>query len=225
MNQDLTLKAATSVAGSIGFPSKMPGTSYGISAEHCKTGSKLAKVPGSVCFNCYALGGNYQYPSVKTAHAKREAGIDSPHWTAAMVAILKHTQRKGTNRQGEKIALGFHRWHDSGDIQSVEHLAKICDVARATPAIRHWLPTRELAMVQAYRDAGNHIPSNLVVRVSATMIDGPATKVWPTVSRVHHNEPPAKGAHVCPAPTQGNACGDCRACWSKHVKTVSYHKH
>lgn len=216
---------AEKIAGTIGFPSKMPGTSYGISAEHCKTGAILAKIPGSVCHGCYAMGGNYVYPSVKAAHAKRESGIDSPHWTAAMVALINWSQQRGKNRLGEPIALGWHRWHDSGDIQSVEHLTKICAVAALTPNVRHWLPTREHAMVREYVKRGGTVPSNLVIRISATMIDGPATAHWPTTSTVHHEQAPASGAHVCPAPLQDNNCGDCRACWNPAVAQVSYHKH
>ncbi len=64
---------------------------------------------------------------------------------------------------------GFHRWHDSGDLQSVEHLEKIIEVCRRTPQIQHWLPTRELAILRACRE---RIPANLTIRVSATMIDG-----------------------------------------------------
>ena len=29
----------------------------------------------------------------------------------------------------------------------------------------------------------------------------------------------------CKAYTRGNQCGDCRACWDKTVKNVSYKKH
>ena len=218
-----TLKQANAVAGTIGFPSKMPGTSYGISAEHCHTGGKLAKIPGSVCWDCYALKANYQYPSVKVAHAKRESNLDSPHWVAAMVKLILWAQNKGTNRHGDKIDLGFHRWHDSGDLQSVKHLANICEVARLTPNIKHWIPTRELAFVLAYLKAGGTVPRNLVIRVSATMIDGKPTKAWPTTSTVHQDKP-AQG-RPCPAPLQGNACGPCRACWNPRIKNVSYHKH
>jgi len=219
----LTLKSANNIAGSMGFPSKMPGTSYGISAHSCITGGKLAKVPGSVCYDCYALKGNYIYPSVKTAHAKRETGIDSPHWVNAMVTLINWTQQHGKNRQGEPIALGYHRWHDSGDLQSEDHLGKICAVARATPKVRHWLPTRELAMVLAYIRNGGMVPKNLVIRVSATMVDGPATKAWPTTSTVHNASKPR--GRKCPAPEQDNHCGDCRACWNPKVQNVSYHKH
>jgi len=225
--ESLTLKAANDVAGSIGYPSKMPGTSYGISAESCKTGSKLAEIEGSVCFKCYALGGNYQYPSVKVAHAKRESGIENPAWENAMVTLITVTHKRGVNRKGEKIARGWHRWHDSGDIQSVNHLAKICAIAKRTPQIKHWLPTRELAMVKAFIAEGGIVPRNLVIRVSATMVDGNPTQAWGTTSTVHSHPLIAKaiGARICPAPKQDNACGDCRACWNPKVKNVSYHVH
>ena len=32
-----------------------------------------------------------------------------------------------------------------------------------------------------------------------------------------------RGAHICPAPNQGNQCGSCRACWDPSVKVVIYH--
>jgi len=140
-----------------------------------------------------------------------------------MVKIITVSHARGKNRLGESIDVGFHRWHDSGDLQSVDHLAKICEVARLTPKIKHWLPTRELAFVKAYQAAGGVVPRNLVIRVSATMVDGPATKAWATTSTVHHASK-AQG-RTCPAPSQDNACGDCRACWNPRVKNVSYHKH
>jgi Gene product 88 len=218
------LTDAIAIAGPIGFPSKMPGTSYGISAHACITGAKLAKVPGSVCEGCYALGGNYVYPSVLQAHKKRLAGIAHPQWTSAMVTLLRHAHARGTGRNGA-FAVGWHRWHDSGDLQSVEHLTKICAVAALTPEIRHWLPTREMGIVARYRAQGGTVPDNLLIRVSATMVDGPATKAWDTTSGVHDAKAPPAGTHVCPAPTQGNACGACRACWSRDVAHVSYHRH
>ena len=198
--------------GGLGYPSKMPGTSYGISAHACITGSKLASVPGSVCHGCYALRGNYQFANVYQSHENRRKSINGPHWTAAMVTLLQNS--------GER----WHRWHDSGDLQSVDHLTKICAVAALTPKIKHWLPTRELSIVQAYIAKGGSVPDNLTIRVSATMVDGRATKAWPVTSGVH-TAAPGGTAHVCPAPQQNNNCGKCRACWSKDVEHVSYHKH
>ena len=209
----MNLREATEfTGGGLGYPSKMPGTSYGISAHACITGGKLASVLGSVCHGCYALKGNYQYTSVQIAHKRRLASINGPHWTAAMVTLLQNS--------GER----WHRWHDSGDLQSVQHLLKICAVAALTPKIHHWLPTRELTIVQAYIAQGGSVPDNLTIRVSATMVDGRATNKWLVTSGVH-TAAPNDTTHVCPAPLQNNKCGKCRACWSKEVAHVSYHKH
>lgn len=216
----MLIKEAIAIAGPLGYPSKMPGTSYGISARACITGAKLNKVEGSTCAGCYALKGNYIYPSVQMAHEKRIAGITNPQWVAAMVVLLQNAHKP------RKVGLALsphHRWHDSGDLQSVEHLAKICAVAKHTPELSHWLPTREIGMVVRYIKNGGIVPANLTIRVSATMVDGNATRAWDTTSTVHQHSK-AQG-YVCPAPTQENKCGECRACWSPDVANVSYHKH
>ena len=220
----LTLKASQEIAGTLGFPSKMPGTAYGISAHACITGAKLNKIEGSVCHDCYALKANYQYPSVAQAHETRLAGLSNPAWAGAMIMMLTAVHKSGRGRTGP-IAKGWHRWHDSGDLQSIEHLEKICEVARATPTIKHWLPTRELAIVKAFQKAGGVVPKNLVIRVSATMVDGEATQAWPTTSRVHSGKRAPKGSRGCVAPKQEGKCGDCRACWNPKVKSISYHLH
>jgi hypothetical protein len=212
----MKINTARTIAGSIGYPSKMPGTSYGIPAQACKTGSKLAQVEGSTCSKCYALKGNYIYPSVKTAQATRLAGIAHPDWIEAMITLLTAAHSKGDLPP-------FHRWHDSGDIQDRDHLAKICAVARGTPHLRHWLPTREAKIVRDFMRDGGTIPANLTIRLSATMVDGAAPKAWAQTSTVHGTTTPV--GHLCPAPTQGNKCGECRACWSTDVANVSYHVH
>jgi hypothetical protein len=130
--------------------------------------------------------------------------------------------RRGLQRWRMNVS-GWHRWHDSGDLQGIWHLAKICEVAAGTPEIRHWLATREAKMVQDYVGAGGIVPANLTIRVSATMIDGPPPSAWPLTSTVHDKA--AAIGHTCPAPMQNHECGACRACWSRDVLNVSYRKH
>jgi hypothetical protein len=73
---------------------------------------------------------------------------------------------------------------------------------------------REAGILSRYIKAGGVVPANLVIRLSATMIDGAAPKSWPITSGVHkHTTPPAN--QICPAPKQGNVCGPCRKCWDK----------
>ena len=55
----------------------------------------------------------------------------------------KTTDRKYKNLDKSRL---FHRWFDSGDLQSLSHLMKIIEVCEHTPHIKHWLATRELLL-------------------------------------------------------------------------------
>lgn len=214
MNQKQALET---IGGSLSKPSKMPGLGYGLPAQQCRTGGRLRKMPGSVCDGCYAMRGNYRFENVRRAQMQRARAVKSPLWAAAMVTVINRSK------------VGHFRWHDSGDLQNVEHLRKICDVARATPTVAHWLPTKELGTVRAYLDSGEAIPGNLVVRVSAYFFDGTATLSPDLIAAgvrtsSSHHKGPALGK-VCPAPTQGGRCEECRDCWDRDVSNVSYHKH
>ena len=208
----LTLKQAKQDAGTLGHPSKMPGLSYGLPASACKAGSRLAKVCDSVCSECYALNGNYQYPSVTISQNTRLNAMrkDLASWKRAMIRQISHYAQEP-----------YFRWHDSGDIQSANHLHAIFDIAIALPHIRFWLPTKETAIVRRVLKTRD-CPDNLAIRISARMIDGKAPKA-PNTSTVHRDAK-AQG-YACPAPTTGGECGKCRACWSKDVPNVSYHFH
>src|SRR5262245_26001367 len=128
----LTAQQAVEITGRLSKPSKMPGFAYGLPAEECITGSKLRDVEGSVCQECYALKGFYKLyaKTVKPAQYKHLDAIAHPQWVNAMVTLL-HSYKE----------VGYFRWHDSGDLQSVDHLRKIVLVAEGCPEIRFWLPT------------------------------------------------------------------------------------
>jgi hypothetical protein len=204
-----TKKEALVIVGGLSNPSKMPGLSIGLPAQECKTGSKLRKIPGSVCSTCYAMKGCYtMYKAVKVAQYRRLEAINAPEWVPAMVKLIA----------GQEV----FRWHDSGDLQSFEHLDNIVKVCNATPKTRHWMPTKEKGLVTKYRRKFGEFPKNLVVRVSMPMVDGKPTGSFKNTSTVHTGEPIG---HECPAPKQGGACKDCRACWNPKIANVSYHKH
>tara|TARA_B100000214_G_scaffold370112_1_gene344229 strand:- start:222 stop:821 length:600 start_codon:yes stop_codon:yes gene_type:complete len=194
---------ALKIVGGLSKPSKMPGWAYGLPAKECKTGSKLVKVPGSVCHGCYALKGCYVFKVVQDAQYRRLKSLGHPLWVGAMALLINSKKSK------------FFRWHDSGDVQDEAHLLKIYAVARLTQSTQHWMPTRE-AWVKHFLPLK---PNNLVVRFSSPMINQQAHAGWQHTSTVV-----TEGA-TCPAPKQGNSCGDCRACWDNTVKNISYGKH
>jgi len=197
--------------GGLSKPSKMPGWAYGIPAAECKTGKKLQNVEGSTCYGCYALKGCYVFKVVQEAQYRRLGSIKHPYWVQAMVHLLQSKKSK------------YFRWHDSGDVQDLKHLAKIFEVARRTPDVQHWMPTRE-AWVKPYL---KYAPSNLVVRFSMPMVNQKPSKSWKHVSTVSTGDHPWFGAtsKMCPAPKQNNECKDCRSCWDPKVWNVTYAKH
>jgi len=145
-----TTEALKIIGGSLSKPSKMPGWSIGLPAKECKTGRKLQAVPGSVCYDCYAMKGCYVFKVVQDAQYRRLAAIYTPQWVQAMAHLINSKKPD------------VFRWHDSGDVQDLEHLNKIYEVCRLTPGKRHWMPTREAWI----KDHLNRAPSNLVIRLA-----------------------------------------------------------
>ena len=136
--------------------------------------------------------------------ARRLAALSDSRWVRAMT-VLMHNRK-------------YFRWHDSGDIQSAWHLKCILEVCNRTPYTQHWLPTREAKLLQ-FMDPDT-IPTNLIIRLSATKVNGAAGKSWPWTSTVTDGKD-----KTCPAPDQGGQCKSCRKCWDKSVKNVIYAKH
>lgn len=204
---------------------KMPGSVYSITATACHTGSKLATIAGTPCHGCYALRLEKMRPTVHAAYRrnleawrKAEQEGNTRAWAQSMAAqIVAH-------------GAAYHRWFDFGDVQSLAHLVAIVDVCELTPNVQHWLPTQERGTVNEYKRMFGVFPANLVVRVSASKIDGPL----PTASHqsmVASKDKKTKaynvplGATLCEARTRGNKCGPCRACWDSNIETVVYPKH
>jgi hypothetical protein len=221
--QLMTLPEARDIAGNLSKPSKMPGYAYSLPASHCQTGQKLAAVPDSVCAGCYATRGNYLYPNVQGALHRRLKGLQSPDWPLAVASLIYYHCLIIDDQP-------YFRWHDSGDLQSLHHLEQVVQIAKWLPAVKFWLPTRELQYLAAY--VGKHgarWPKNLTIRLSATLIDGPlptgaaalAGVQVSGVSRVSWNCP----AYENTALTGGSNCGACRNCWNRKIPVVIYKKH
>ena len=204
MSKIKTLKEAKEITGG-GITkgnTKMPFWSYGISAWDCKVGSKLAQVKGSVCANCYARKHRYKFKNLQEAFKKRSRSIVSSQWVEAMVKQIKHYCKGKKN---------YFRFHDTGDLQSLEHFKDIIEIAKQTPNINYWLPTREISIIKA--DELNIIPPpNLMVRVSSHMVG--ANLLRTCLNSYFLLCRPGRFPNHCPAYKQGGQCGDCR-CWDK----------
>ena len=193
----MNTKEAWALVGGLSKPSKMPGWAIGIPAAECKTGNKLKLIPDSVCSGCYV------FAVVQAAQYKRLKAIAHPQWVEAMATLINSKKPD------------VFRWHDSGDVQDVDHLEKIFEVCKLTPTKRHWMPTREAWI----KDHMVNAPANLVVRFSSPMIDQGPVKSWANTSTV------STKSRTCPAPDNNNECGSCRACWDPLVKNIEYGKH
>lgn len=208
----LTEKQALAICGPLSNPSKMPGHGYALPAYRCRIGSLLQLVPKAVCHYCYALRGRYLFPAVIAAMEKRLSSLSDPRWADAVSTLIYRSKDR------------YFRWHDSGDLQSIEHLGNIVTVCNNLPRVKFWLPTREYQTVEAYRRMGRRIPSNLCIRYSAHLVDGapPIHYGLPTSTVVSTTTSDSEDRHACPAPRQNMKCGSCRACWNPTVKVVSY---
>ena len=211
-----SIKEAELAVGRLSSPSKMPSYAWSISARRCNTGSKLAKVKGSVCYNCYALKGRYMFNNTQGALERRYDAwsSDRAKWVDAMIYLMHNKKHI--------VDTGHFRFFDSGDIQGSDMLDDINTVAWASPLIRFWLPTKEYKLIKNY---DKEIAPNLVIRVSAPTVDKEFSG-YTHISTVYNkdNIDTAKGV-VCPASNQGNQCGSCRACWNNKVSEVSYIAH
>jgi len=211
----MKLKDIEKKIGTLSNPAKMPSYAWGIPTEYCKTGSKLAKIDGTICNKCYADKGCYVFPLVRAMYEKRYQAIALPEWIDYMAEMLTLKYKNLTKSRR------YHRWFDSGDVQSYEHLMKIFEVCELTPHLKYWLATRESQILDRIKE--EDVPKNLCLRVSATKVDGALPKFWKWTSGVHKDKR-HKGKE-CRAYTTNNNCGDCRACWSRSVKQVSYEEH
>lgn len=211
------------IGGNLSKPSKMPGSGFGISAQHCITGGKLRRIEGSVCHKCYAFRGNYVYLNVKAAQENRFNALRHKEWVNAMAHVIYLTN----------IIEGgdYFRMHDSGDLQGIWHLQNIVKVAELLPHIKIWLPTHEHKMIEIYvKRYGNNWPKNLNIRLSADMVGEEIPSEVLDRLNVTSSSVTTDDDYSCVASKNKeilgkNNCGDCRACWDKSVRNVSYPKH
>lgn len=164
-----------------------------------------------VCRGCYARTGHYIFESVRKLRQHNRTDWKDPTWVQRMVAAL-HNER-------------YFRWFDSGDIYHPELAQKILEVIRATPWVKHWVPTRshKLPKIKPILDLIDKEP-NAVVRPSADEIDAVDHHKGSVVLSAKSKAPGS--VFICQAyDTEPAKCNGCRACWDKNIPVIGYVAH
>jgi hypothetical protein len=226
----MKLKQLEKICGAkLGNPSKMPGYSFGTPAAECLVGGHLRGKHGTSCEFCYAFEtGFYAFAAIVAAAYRRLHAFElwlrgnNELFPYALARLIAHYSATYKHQDGS-IGTDVFRFHDAGDLQSVEMLRGICMVAELCPAIRFWLPTREWKLLRAFHNAGYRYPANLQVNFSMHYRNAPlkdlarCTSMGIGVSVVSDDGDTtryeAMGAHICPSLMQQGKCLDCRACW------------
>jgi len=159
------------------------------------------------------MRGNYLYNNVQKALEYRYKQLKDPNWVDHMTKLI---ESKVNPRDP------YFRIHDSGDWQGVWHIRNWTLVADNLQCVRFWAPTKETQMLSVYLKKFGPLPSNFVVRLSAYRLGE-----RPSNAQMRLGPTSTVGAsfgYKCPAPNQGNKCGNCRACWDSTVNNVDYKK-
>ena len=192
--------------------SKLDGIlSWSLQALDTCPGSKDSQgdlVPA--CQGCYATTGNYRFSNVKKPREFNREDWKRDSWVSDMVKALDSSR--------------YFRWFDSGDMYDLSLANKILAVMKATPWVKHWLPTRmhKFIKFQHTIDAMMSL-DNVVVRFSSDSVTG-QTIAGQTTSTIFSDTVP-EGALECKAYEHEGKCNGCRACYDKDVKVIAYKAH
>ena len=209
-------------------PSKMPGYSWGLPAHRA-----CSRANGTICQGCYAAKGAYAWRTVNAAYETRftwtRECMKTAEGRAEFVAVLTAAISRATRKQP------FFRVHDSGDFFSPAYAQCWLEIMRALPNVQFWAPTRTWQQPlggNTFRIMGQDDPILATLREMSKL---PNVTIRPSALNFGDDAPVVDGLSAgstadgsgkqCPAPQQGNQCGECRACWIERDTPISYRKH
>ena len=164
------------------------------------------------CQGCYATTGNYRFPNVKAPRDFNKQDWQRSDWVSDMVLALDSSR--------------YFRWFDSGDMYSLDLAEKIYQVMKATPWVKHWLPTRMYKFTK-YNDVINRMMKldNVVVRLSSDSVTGEVINGLTTSTIFSDDSQLTSDMVECKAYEHDGKCNGCRACYSKDVQVIAYKAH
>jgi hypothetical protein len=162
------------------------------------------------CQGCYATTGNYRFANVKKPREFNREDWKRDDWVDDMVQALDSSR--------------YFRWFDSGDMYTLQLACKIYEVMKATPWVKHWLPTRmhKFNKYKTIIERMQQLP-NVVVRFSSDSVTGERIEGLNT-STIFSDTLPV-GATECQAYQHEGKCNGCRACYDKSVSVIAYKAH
>jgi hypothetical protein len=162
------------------------------------------------CQGCYATTGNYRFANVKKPREFNREDWKRDDWIDDMVKALDSSR--------------YFRWFDSGDMYDLRLANKILSVMKATPWVKHWLPTRMHKFIK-FKGVIDHMESldNVVVRFSSDSVTGGFVGGLNSSTIFSDNLP--VGATECQAYQHEGKCNGCRACYDKSVSVIAYKAH
>jgi hypothetical protein len=162
------------------------------------------------CQGCYATTGNYRFANVKKPREFNREDWKRDDWVEDMVQALDSSR--------------YFRWFDSGDMYDLRLANKILSVMKATPWVKHWLPTRMHKFIK-FKGVLDHMESldNVVVRFSSDSVTGGF--VGGLNSSTIFSDTVPEGATECKAYQHEGKCSGCRACYDKSVSVIAYKAH
>jgi hypothetical protein len=193
--------------------SKLDGIlSWSLQALDTCPGSKDetgALVPA--CSGCYATTGNYRFSNVKAPRLHNQEDWKREAWVSEMILALENSR--------------YFRWLDSGDLYSLQLAEKVLEVMKATPWVKHWLPTRMMKFPK-FREVLGQMQAlpNVMVRFSSDSVTGEFTPEHGSTIIPDATLAPAE-AFVCRAYEHDGRCNGCRACYDKAVPLIAYVAH
>jgi len=159
------------------------------------------------CQGCYATGGNYRFPNVKAPREHNRVDWRRDGWVDDMIKELDNDR--------------YFRWFDSGDMYHPELAQKIFKVMKATPWVKHWMPTMSWRNTR-FKSVLESMESldNVVIRKSSGFINKELdiTGNSSTISSIDSQV-------TCRAYETGGKCKGCRKCWDKEIKQIVYIAH
>jgi hypothetical protein len=162
------------------------------------------------CQGCYATTGNYRFANVKKPREFNREDWKRDSWVNDMVMALENSR--------------YFRWFDSGDMYDLSLANKILAVMKATPWVKHWLPTRMHKFIKFQHTIDVMMAlDNVVVRFSSDSVTGEIIPGF-TTSTIFSDTVP-EGALECKAYQHEGKCNGCRACYDKDVKVIAYKAH